>query len=97
MALRDSAPMANPSVVFREEFDDWAILFDPSSGEGFGLNPMSAFIWNCLDGKHTLQDILTELRESGCADIPEDAEVRIKAFIDGLVESGLAGYEFHAE
>lgn len=85
-------PIANPSIVFREEFDDWAILFDPDSGEGFGLNPVSAFIWNILDGKHTIQDIIAEVREN-CEDVPDDAEERIKTFIDDLVERGYAGHE----
>jgi len=87
----DDKPIANPSIVFREEFDDWAILFDPDSGEGFGLNPVSAFIWNLLDGKHTIQDIIAEVLEN-CEDISDDAEERIKAFIDDLVERGYAGY-----
>jgi hypothetical protein len=25
-------PIANPLIVLREEFDDWAILFDPDTG-----------------------------------------------------------------
>ena len=28
MDLNDK-PVVNPDLVFREEFDDWAILFDP--------------------------------------------------------------------
>ena len=86
-------PIANPLIVFREEFDDWAILFDPDSGEGFGINPVSVFIWKRLDGKHTLQDIMVELREN-CEDMPEDAEERVTDFIKDLIERGYAGYEF---
>ena len=86
-------PIANPLLVLREEFDDWAILFDPDSGEGYGLNPVSIFVWKCLDGKHTLADIMAELREN-CDDMPEDAEERVKAFVDDLLEQGMAGYEF---
>ena len=33
-------PVANSLVVLREEFDDWAVLFDPDTGSGFGINPM---------------------------------------------------------
>jgi hypothetical protein len=29
-------------VVFREEFEDWAILFDPETGKAFGVNPAGA-------------------------------------------------------
>ncbi len=83
-------PIANPLIVFREEFDDWAILFDPDTGDGFGLNPVSVFIWKRLDGKHTIQDILEELREA-CDDAPENAEQEIKDFIEELVGKGCAG------
>lgn len=88
----NNKPIANPLLVFREEFDDWAILFDPDTGDGFGLNPVSVFIWKRLDGKHTIQDILMEFRES-CEDMPDTAEQEIKDFVEGLVEKGYAGYE----
>ena len=84
--------IANPLLVFREEFDDWAILFDPDTGDGFGLNPISVFIWKRLDGKHTLQDILKELREN-CEDMPENAEQEIMDFIEELLGKGYAGYQ----
>ena len=88
----NNKPTANPLLVFREEFDDWAILFDPDTGDGFGLNPVSVFIWKRLDGNHTIQDILMELRKS-CEDMPDTAEQEIKVFVEGLVEKGYAGYE----
>ena len=85
-------PVANPLVVLREEFDDWAVLFDPDTGEAFGLNPVSVFVWERLDGRHTLDEILEELHES-CDNLSEDAEVHLQEFIRALVEKGLAGYE----
>ena len=88
----DDKPVANPLVVLREEFDDWAILFDPETGKGFGLNPVSVFVWKHLDGKHTAADILAELRES-CENVPEEGEEQVKKFIESLLKEGLAGYE----
>jgi SynChlorMet cassette protein ScmD len=85
-------PIANPLLVLREEFDDWAILFDPDTGDGFGLNPVSVYIWKCLDGKHVIQDILKKLQEN-CEDVPENAEQEIEDFVEMLVEKGYAGYE----
>ena len=92
MATDGKKPIANPLIVLREEFDDWAILFDPDSGEGHGLNPVSVFVWKCLDGKHTIKDIMAELREN-CDDMPEDAEKLVETFVKDLVERGFAGYE----
>ena len=83
-------PITNPLIVLREEFDDWAILFDPDTGDGCGLNPVSVFIWKRLDGKHTAQDILRELHEN-CEDVPENAEQEIKDFIQELEEKGYVG------
>lgn len=85
-------PVANPLVVLREEFDDWAVLFDPDSGNAFGLNPVGVFIWKRLDGRHTIEDIQKELRQN-CEEMPREAEVHLKDFIQSLVEQGLAGYE----
>ena len=84
--------VANPLVVLREEFDDWAILFDPDTGEGYGLNPVSVFIWKCLDGKHTHEAIKMKIHEY-CDDIPDDVDGHISDFIQDLIENGLAGYE----
>ena len=87
-----SKPVANPLTVLREEFDDWAVLFDPDSGNAFGLNPVSVFIWKRLDGQHTVEDILKELRKN-CKNMPDEAEGHVKDFINDVVEQGLAGYE----
>ena len=83
---------ANPLIVLREEFDDWAILFDPDTGNAFGLNPTGVFIWKLLDGRHSPEDIVRELR-SETTDVPEDAQQHVGAFIHSLETRGLAGYE----
>lgn len=86
-------PVANPLVVLREEFDDWAILFDPDTGHAFGLNPISVFVWQRLDGKHTIPEIISEMKNT-FRDVPLEAENHLREFIDNLLENGLAGYEF---
>ena len=91
MQQNKDMPIANPLLVLREEFDDWAILFDPDTGDGFGLNPVSVFIWKHLDGKHTIQAILSKLHEN-CEDVPETVEQEVEAFIEGLVTKGYVGY-----
>lgn len=83
-------PVANPLIVLREEFDDWAILFDPDSGEAFGINPVGVFIWKHLDGSHTPDAIVRELAKE-CLNMPDDALNYVEAFIDRLLEKGLAG------
>lgn len=85
-------PVANPMVVLREEFDDWAVLFDPDSGDAYGLDPVSVFIWRLFDGKHTPPEILEELRRACEDDIPDEAAEHLNEFIEDLTTRGLVGY-----
>ncbi len=49
----DPLPVANPSIVFREEFDDWALLFDPDTSESYGINCRCL----CLETPETVKGI----------------------------------------
>ena len=85
-------PVANPTVVLREEFDEWAVLYDPDSGDAYGLDPVGVFIWRLLDGEHTDEEILVELRRE-CEDgVPDQAPDHLKEFIEDLTSKGLVGY-----
>lgn len=77
--------IANPSIVVREEADNWALLFDPDTGETFGLNPVSVLVWKHLDGQHTVNDVLAHIHEK-CADVPDEVEKDVKEFIQVLLE-----------
>ena len=89
---RTDRPIANPIVVLREEFDDWAVLFDPDTGHGFGLNPTGVYIWKLLDGQHSIDDMLTALRR-GAEEVPQEAGEHLIAFVQELAEQSLAGWE----
>src|SRR5271157_1996773 len=84
-------PVRNPHVVLREEFDDWAVLFDPDTGRGFGLSPTGVYVWKLLDGEHTHDAIVQKIREH--ENVPEDASDHIKAFVDALLAEGMAGFD----
>jgi SynChlorMet cassette protein ScmD len=87
-------PIRNPYVVLREEFDDWAVLFNPDAApgfNGFGLNPTSVYIWKLLDGENTLEALLNNLR-THVNDVTEAAGNHINVFVDALVAGGLAAY-----
>jgi len=92
MELNKNYPIANSMVVFREEFDDWAVLFDPDANKTFGMNPVSSFIWKKLDGKHTLENIQEEIREE-YDEVPEEAPAQLKSFLSDLETRGLVGFE----
>ena len=88
----DKKPIARPSIVLREEFDDWAVLFDPDTGDAFGLNPVGVFVWKHLDGKHSVDEIVAKLREE-CENVPDAAADEVRDFAQKLVERGYAGYK----
>lgn len=85
-------PIANPGIVLREEFDDWALLFDPDTGETFTLDPVSVLIWKQLDGQHTLEDLHRAVL-AVCEEVPAEAPDHIHSFVEDLLGRGLAGLE----
>jgi SynChlorMet cassette protein ScmD len=85
-------PIANPSVVLREEFEDWAILYNPETADAVGINSMGVAIWKRMDGGRGIDAIVAEIQDA-FDDVPDAAEEDISAFITDLIERGLAGYE----
>ena len=85
-------PIANPTVVLREEFDDWAILFNPDTADAVGTNPVGVAVWKLLDGKHSIDEINTEIKDQ-FAGVPDAAPKEILAFIKDLTKRGFVGYE----
>jgi len=90
--MAEDKPTVNPSVILREEFDDWAVLFDPDTAEGYALNPVGVLIWKLLDGSRTLDDVVGAVREN-CEDVPAEVADHCREFVGELVKQGLAGYE----
>lgn len=85
-------PIANPTVVLREEFDDWAILFNPDTADAVGTNPVGVAVWNLMDGTHSLEEIVAEIQDQ-FSDVPDAATKEITAFVKDLAERGFIGYE----
>ena len=89
---RTDRPIANPVVVLREEFDDWAILFNPDTAAAVGINPVGVSVWKGMDGKNSIEEIVLDIIAS-FDDAPEAALEEIGAFVDKLAEHGFVGYE----
>ena len=85
-------PIANPDILLREEFDDWALLFNPNTGKGFGINPVGVFVWKLLDGKHSVNDIVEEVKKN-FRNVSNNVDEEVKRFIAVLSEKGLLVYE----
>jgi SynChlorMet cassette protein ScmD len=85
-------PIANPFVVLREEFDEWAVLFDPDTGKGFGLSPTGVYLWKLLDGEHPAGALPEEIR-TFAEQVPEEAGDHVRGFVDELIREGLAAFD----
>lgn len=89
---RTDRPIASPIVVLREEFDDWAILFNPDTAAAMGINPVGVAVWKRMDGERSLKEIVLEIK-TGFEDPPDTALEEITAFVDELAERSFVGYE----
>ena len=69
------------------------IQYFPDTGDSYGINPVSAFIWNRLDGQHTIQDIHQDLL-SCCEEVPDNAADDIETFVNELLQKGYAGRQW---
>jgi len=85
-------PIANPLVVLREEFDDWAILFNPDTADAVGINPVGVAVWKLIDGHHNLEEIIAKIKKH-FSEVPDSIIEDIKTFVKNLEERGLIGYE----
>ncbi len=92
MEKRSGKPVSNPVCVLREEFDDWAVLFNPDTADAVGINPVGVAVWKLMDGQRDLDEILAQVRNQ-FADVPEAADEEVSEFVEDLAERGFVGYE----
>jgi SynChlorMet cassette protein ScmD len=85
-------PLINPVVVLREEFDDWAVLFNPDTAEAVGINPVGIAVWKQMDGRGTVDQIALKIQEQ-FAQVPGTALAEITRFVADLEKRGFIGYE----
>ena len=90
MKLSDK-PVANPVVVLREEFDDWAVLFNPDTAGAVGINPVGVTVWKLMNGERNLKEILAQVKKE-FYDVPETVDKELTDFVGNLAESGFLGY-----
>jgi SynChlorMet cassette protein ScmD len=89
-------PIANPNVVLRDEFDDWAVLFNPDTANAMGTNPVGVAVWKLMDGKRSIEDIVSEIK-NGFEDTPDASFKEIAAFVNKLAENGFVGLELESK
>jgi len=80
----------NQVVVLREEFDDWAVLYNPDNAEAIGTNPIGVEIWKNLDGKKNLGEIVAGIKQE-YNNVSENVDAEVLEFIQKLLQRGLIG------
>lgn len=93
---KEANRVANPLVVLREEFDDWAILFHPETAEAVGINPVGVAIWKLLDGKRNVSEVAQEIRNRFDS-VPNSVDQEVGGFIESLIERGFVGNTVNVE
>jgi SynChlorMet cassette protein ScmD len=73
---------------FSGKNDDWAVLFNPDTGDAFGLNPTGVCVWKPLDGKHSIDEMLRVIRRDD-PNVPEEASEEISSFVEEISQRGL--------
>jgi SynChlorMet cassette protein ScmD len=89
-------PIANPIVVLREEFDDWAVLFNPDTADAVGTNPVGVAVWKLMDGRTSIASIVVKVTRN-FENVPEDVSTEIAAFVNRLADHGFAGLELESK
>jgi hypothetical protein len=73
----------HPQAILNEEFEDWAILFHPLTGEAIGASQAGVAIWKELNGPRTVADIAASV--TSCCEVdPSTALEDTLAFLDDL-------------
>lgn len=80
-------PIANPVVVLREEFDDWAVLYNPDSAQAVGLNPTAVKVWRLIDGRRSAAQIAAAAT-AGYVEVPPSATEEVLAQLEAFVADG---------
>lgn len=88
----EKPPVRNPVAVLREEFDDWAVLFNPDTAQAVGINPVGVAVWKWIDGKRTIEDVV-RLIEQQYEEVPESVQEEVFSFVEDLTEGGFVGYK----
>jgi len=86
----DAAPVQNPMVVLREEFDDWAVLYNPDTAQAVGLSPTAVAVWKLIDGRRDVETIVTEVK-AGYSDVPDTAGDEVRELLVGFLRDGFTG------
>ncbi|MEG2075735.1 MAG: PqqD family peptide modification chaperone [Victivallaceae bacterium] len=79
----------NNQIIFRKEFDNSGVLFDPDSGNVVGVNPVGGIIWESLEQNLEKDKIFVRLHEQ-VANLPPEVDLYrdVEDFLNDLQRRG---------
>lgn len=75
----------NPLIKLKVEYKGWGVLFNPAEKAIAHVNPVGVSIWNKIDGKNTVTDIVKVIRKE-YEEIPGEIETDCNEFIEKLLK-----------
>ena len=91
MSWHGKVPLQNPDLAWRM-VDDECIIVDPQGSQATVLNPVGARIWDLMDGKRTLGEILGMVLQEYAVE-PAQAELDAREFTEDLAKRKLISFE----
>jgi hypothetical protein len=85
-------PIANPSVIFREGLDNWAILVNTDTAASLALNPTGILVWKMIDGKRNVESIMKGVKDL-FKSVPDSFTNDIISLLNVLFQDGFVGQE----
>jgi hypothetical protein len=92
MELSDR-PVANPSAIFQETGDGWAVLVNLDTARSLALNPSGILVWQLVDGQRSVREITAGVKRH-FRDAPPRVADDVTALLDILAEEGMIGFEW---
>lgn len=81
--------LSDPNKVVSEVVDGKVLIIELATGRRYAVVGVAATVWEGIVCGHALDRIMSDVRRLH-TDVPSDAETAVRAFIDGVVEAGLA-------
>jgi hypothetical protein len=85
-------PMANPAVIFQEQFDRWAVLVNLDTADSVTISPTGVVVWQLVDGKRTVQEIIAAVQDQ-FDDAPPTVANDVVELLDTLAEKGFVSHK----
>jgi hypothetical protein len=86
-------PVANPSAIFQETGDGWAVLVNLDTARSLALNPSGILVWQLIDGQRSVDEITAGVKRH-FRDTPPRVTDDVAALLDILAEEGMIGFEW---